>query len=57
MIKHGATHDYPSFIAHTSVTYEWQGDELPKDCPSHLLLEFDSLSITGIDPKYSEKNK
>jgi hypothetical protein len=54
MLKQGGTHDYPEFIAHTTVTYDWPHDHVPDSCPT-MMLEFTRLVVNGIDPKFAEK--
>jgi hypothetical protein len=56
MISQGGTHDYPEYIAHTTVSYEWPTDELPVDSP-RMVMEFDRLVVKPIDPKYDNKSK
>ena len=52
MIRQGGTHDFPEYIAHTSITYDWEIDELPTEIPS-MDLEFDQILIEPISPIYS----
>ena len=52
MISQGGTHDYPAYIPHMTICYEWTRDDLPDLSPSIDII-FDKLSIMGIDPKYA----
>lgn len=52
----GGTHDYPEYIAHTSISYDWQQDDLPEECP-RMVLEFDRLVVKPINPKYASNSK
>ena len=51
MINQGGKHDYPDFIAHTSVCYKWLQQECPAVVPNFPIL-FDKLEIKPIDPNY-----
>ena len=53
MIDQGGTHDYPEFIAHTSVTYDWPQQDLPSATPDFPLV-FDRLKVTPIDPDFAD---
>lgn len=53
MRKQGGTHGYPEYIAHTTTSYDWPSDDLPDKLPK-FFLEFDSLTVEEIDPKYSD---
>jgi hypothetical protein len=55
MREQGGSHDFPSFIAHTTVCYEWDNNDLPKVLPRDFVIEFDSLVVKAIDPNYIEK--
>ena len=52
MIEQGGTHEYPDFIAHTTVTYDWPVDTTPQRFPE-MVLEFTKLAVQGIDPEFS----
>ena len=52
MIRQGGTHDFPEYIAHTSITYDWKTSELPTAIPN-IDLEFDQILIKPINPNYS----
>lgn len=54
MIQKGGTHDYPSFIPHTSVCYEWNEDSVPDVCPTNMMLEFTHLVVEAINPNYKD---
>jgi hypothetical protein len=51
MIGQGGTHDFPEYIAHVSITYDWQTNYLPELTPA-MILEFDQMLIEPINPKY-----
>lgn len=51
MMSKGGTHDFPEFIAHTTISYDWEDDDLPKILPN-MKLEFDKLEVNKIDPDY-----
>ena len=55
MIEQGGTHDFPDYIAHTTVSYGWESDELPDNIPD-FVMEFDRLDVGPIDPRYAEKS-
>lgn len=55
MISHGGTHDYPQFIPHLSVCYDWNNEDIPNADPCAMMIEFDRLQVQPIDPKYAEK--
>lgn len=55
MISRGGTHDYPQFIPHLTVCYEWNDDRVPDIGAPDMILEFDTLHVQPIDPKYAEK--
>lgn len=52
MIKQGGTHDYPEFISHMTISYDWD-KELPDIFPN-FLIEFNKLTIDAIDPDYTD---
>lgn len=51
MMNHGGSHDYPEYIAHTSVCYNWPQQEVPTVAPD-FPLTFDRLHVHGIDPNF-----
>jgi hypothetical protein len=53
MIKNGGTHDYPDFIAHVSVAYGYDSDQLPKVKPD-MTIDFNKLKIKPIDPDWGD---
>lgn len=56
MRSEGGSHDYPEYIAHTTISYEWPQDELPDECPK-MVLEFDRLVVKPINPKHASDSK
>lgn len=52
MRKQGGTHDFPEFIAHTSVSYDWPQQDLPAVIPEFPLI-FDQLHVKAIDPNFA----
>lgn len=52
MLKKGGTHDYPEYIAHISVCYDWSQQDLPAATPD-FPITFDKLEVTGIDPDFN----
>ena len=52
----GGTHDFPDFIPHSSVNYDWlERTDLPKVLPNFPLL-FDQIHVKPIDPRYGNKS-
>lgn len=52
----GGTHDFPNFIPHSSVNYNWfERTDLPKVLPNFPLL-FDQIHVKPIDPRYGNKS-
>lgn len=54
MIKHGGTHDFPDYIAHISISYDWERDDLPKTIPD-MIIEFDKMSVSPINKNYADE--
>lgn len=54
MIKHGGTHDYPDYIAHISISYDWESEYLPKILPI-MPIEFDKMSVKEINKNYTDE--
>lgn len=52
MRKQGGSHDYPEYIAHTSVSYDWPQQDLPAVTPDFPLV-FDQLHVKPIDPNFA----
>lgn len=52
MIEQGGTHDFPDFIAHVSISYDWPNQELPNTTPDIPLI-FDKLTVDQIDPNFA----
>jgi len=52
MIDQGGTHDFPNYIAHISVSYNWTKDELPDLIPT-ININFDKLKVDAIDTNFS----
>jgi hypothetical protein len=53
--KFGATHDYPDYHPHVTVSYNFTGD-LPTEKPS-LNLKFDSKTFKALDHTFVPKKK
>lgn len=52
----GGTHDWPEFLPHSSVSYEWhERSDLPAVLPDFPLL-FDTIHVSDIDPDYKPKS-
>lgn len=51
MIEQGGTHDFPEFIAHTSVCYKWPQQETPAALPN-FPIKFNKLYVMEIDPNF-----
>jgi hypothetical protein len=54
--KYGATHDYPDFHAHVTVSYDYGNGPAPKDIPD-LELEYDSTELKPLDPTFVPPKK
>ena len=56
--KFGATHDYPSYQPHVTVSYDYGSDEAPNEVPN-FTLNFNSSEFKPLDPHFSppKKNK
>lgn len=55
MREKGGTHDFPEYIPHLSLNYNWEEKELPNvDLANQPTLKFDRLDVEPINPTYSE---
>lgn len=55
MRQKGGTHDFPEYIPHLSLNYDWEHKEIPKvDLVNQPTLRFDRLKVEPINPNYSE---
>lgn len=51
LINHyGATSDFPTYIPHITVSYDYEG-ELPTDYPAWQVV-FDAVQVKGLDPNW-----
>lgn len=53
--KFGATHDYPSYHPHVTVSYDYTGKDVPKTFPD-LTLTFDKIEAKALDPEFKPKD-
>ena len=51
MVQYGATHDYPSYLPHITVSYDYKGGELPSEVPTFDLV-FDEVNVKPLDPEF-----
>lgn len=56
MINAGGTHEYPEFIPHVTISYNWDISKLPKNLYKKR-LNFNLILIKQIDPDYVGKTK
>jgi hypothetical protein len=52
---YGATSDYPDYIAHITVSYDYVG-ELPTDYPA-MSITFNEVQVKGLDPTWRPKKE
>lgn len=50
---YGATSDFPDYIPHITVSYDYKG-ELPTEFPD-MLVTFDKVQVKGLDPTWRPK--
>jgi len=53
MMNQGGTHDFPEFIAHITVSYDYN-DEIPVIIPK-ITVKFNKLLVEPIDKDFSKK--
>lgn len=53
--KYGATHDYPDYHPHVTVSYDFP-DPLPKEVPD-MVLEYGSIEIKPLNPNFVPPKK
>ncbi len=46
--EYGATYDYPTYKPHITLTYDYTGDDVPKDIPD-ISLSYNSYKMEGIN--------
>ena len=49
--KQGGSHDFPEYLSHASVNYDWHTDDVPSACPD-FPLEFNRIVVLPIDPDF-----
>lgn len=54
--KYGATHDYPDYHAHVTVSYDYGNGPAPTETPD-LELEYDSTELKPLDPTFVPPKK
>ena len=52
--KYGATHDFPSYKPHVTLSYDYGSDEVPKDLPK-IPLTFDKVAVKPLNLDYKPK--
>jgi hypothetical protein len=50
-ILQGGTHDYPGYIAHTTINYDWCTPTLPTTIPDFEIV-FDKIVVESLDENY-----
>jgi hypothetical protein len=53
--EYGATHDYPEYKPHVTLSYDYKG-ELPKDVPD-ITVTFNKVVVQPLDPDFKPKVK
>ncbi len=53
---YGATHDYPDYHPHVTVSYDFGSDKVPSEVPD-LELEYDGTDIEPLDPQFVPPKK
>lgn len=53
--KMGATHDYPDYSPHITLSYDYDG-EVPKNVPD-FKVTFNKKTVEGLDPKWDSKKE
>ena len=53
--KYGATHDYPDYHPHVTISYDYP-DELPTEVPD-MELEYDYVDIKPLNPQFVPDKK
>lgn len=54
-VNYGATSDYPEYIPHITVSYNYKG-ELPQNYPA-MKITFDTVEVKGLDPTWRPTKK
>lgn len=54
--QYGATHDYPDYHPHVTVSYDYGNGSVPSDIPV-FPIEFDSREIKPLDPSFVPPTK
>lgn len=54
--EYGATHDYPEYSPHVTLSYDYGDDEMPTTLPNFKLV-FDNKTVEGLDPKWNSKKE
>jgi 2'-5' RNA ligase len=54
--EYGATHDYPEYSPHVTLSYDYGDGKLPETLPN-FKLTFDSKTVEGLDPKWNSKKE
>lgn len=53
---YGATHDFPDFHPHVTVSYDFEDKPIPTEVPD-LELEYDSKEFKALDPDFTPPKK
>lgn len=53
--EYGATHDYPEYKPHVTLSYDYKG-EVPKEVPD-ITVTFDKVKVQPLDPDFKPKVK
>jgi len=54
--QYGATHDFPTYHPHVTVSYDYDSDDVPSEVPD-LELEYDSKEFKALDPTFIPPKK
>lgn len=58
MRSKGGSHDYPDYIPHLTLSYDWNTDQPPNlSLPANKQIVFELLEAKPINPKYVEELK
>lgn len=54
--EYGATHDYPDYHPHVTISYDFGDGPAPTEVPD-LELEYDDTELKPLDPSFSPPKK
>lgn len=54
--RYGATHDYPDYHPHVTVSYDFGSNTVPSEVPS-MELNYDKVEIKPLDPQFVPPKK